>query len=132
LAEGKRKLNITLTFVTRRYLREILKYLTGVRGYEVTESLSGIYTVKGDYLPIQIIETKKLSEDENLWLKSLTNDLESSAAKTILEVGKKVIRGADASATRWLTEFAASRRLAYRLPPGPRLGGSVKANGFGA
>jgi hypothetical protein len=27
-----------------------------------------------DYLPIQIIETKRLSAEENLWLKSLTND----------------------------------------------------------
>jgi hypothetical protein len=89
---------ITITFVTRRYPREILKYLTGVRGYEVTESVSGIYTVKGDYLPIQIIETKKLSDKENLWLKSLTNDLESSAAKTILEVGKEVIRETPMSA----------------------------------
>jgi hypothetical protein len=85
---------VTLTFIERRYPREILRYLTGIRGYEVKESVPGIYTVKGDYLPIQIIETKKLSEKENLWLKSLSNDLESSAAKTILEVGKEMIREA--------------------------------------
>jgi hypothetical protein len=89
---------VTLTFVTRRHPRKLIKYLTGVRGYEVKESVPGIYTVKGDYLPIQIIETKKLSEKENLWLKSLTNDLESGAAKTILEIGKEVIREASLSA----------------------------------
>jgi hypothetical protein len=50
------------------------------------------------YLPIQIIETKKLSEKENLWLKSLSNDLESSAAKAILKVGKEMIQEAPVSA----------------------------------
>ena len=34
---------------------------------------AGIYSVKGDVIPIQIIVTQKLSETENLWLKSLTN-----------------------------------------------------------
>jgi predicted transposase/invertase (TIGR01784 family) len=71
---------------------------TGIRRYEVKESVPGIYTVKGDYLPIQIIETKKLSGEENLWLKSLSNDLESSAAKAILKVGKEMIREAQLSA----------------------------------
>jgi hypothetical protein len=47
-----------------------------------------IYRVRGDYLSIQIIETKRLPADENLWLKSLTNDLESGAARVILEAGK--------------------------------------------
>jgi hypothetical protein len=47
--------------------------------------------VRGDYLPIQIIETKRLAVEENLWLRSLTNDLEGVAARTILEAGKGVV-----------------------------------------
>jgi predicted transposase/invertase (TIGR01784 family) len=40
-------------------------------------------------VPIQIIETKKLSEGENLWLKSLSNDnLDFRSLRTILEAGK--------------------------------------------
>jgi hypothetical protein len=79
---------ITLTLIEQRHPRELISYLTGERGYRVEETGPGIYTAKGDYLPIQIIETKRLSEEENLWLKSLTNDLEAGAARVILE-GRK-------------------------------------------
>ncbi|MDR1177418.1 MAG: hypothetical protein LBK64_01185 [Spirochaetaceae bacterium] len=56
------------------------------------ETGPGIYTVSGDYLPIQIIETKRLSAEENLWLRSLTNDLERGAARVILEGRKGAAR----------------------------------------
>ena len=39
---------------------------------------AGIYSVKGDVIPIQIIVTQKLSDRENLWLKSLTNHLKGT------------------------------------------------------
>jgi hypothetical protein len=56
----------------------------------VEETSPGIYLVSGDYLPIQIIETRKLSEHENLWLKSLTEgDLQVSSAGSILDEGLK-------------------------------------------
>ena len=38
----------------------------------VDERSSGIYTVEGDILPIQIIDSRQLSADENLWLKIWT------------------------------------------------------------
>ncbi|MDR2661428.1 MAG: hypothetical protein LBC31_00360 [Treponema sp.] len=79
---------VTLTFVEHRHPRELISYLRGERNYRVEETGPGIYTVSGDYLPIQIIETKRLSAEENLWLKSLTNDLESGAASAILEAGE--------------------------------------------
>jgi hypothetical protein len=83
---------ITLTFVEHRHPRELIGYLTGERDYRVEETGPGIYTVSGDYLPIQIIETKRLSAEENLWLKSLTNDLETGAASVILKAGKASAR----------------------------------------
>ena len=47
---------------------------------------SGIYYVTGDKIPIQIIVTKELTEAENLWLKSLTNELEQNeTAEKLLE-----------------------------------------------
>jgi hypothetical protein len=79
---------VTLTFVEQRHPRELINYLTKERGYGVEETGPGIYTVRGDYLPVQMIETKRLSASENLWLRSLANDLESGAARAILERGK--------------------------------------------
>jgi hypothetical protein len=84
--------------VEYRHPRELISYLKGERRYGVEETGPGIYTVKGDYLLIQIIETKRLSAEENLWLKSLGNDLESRAARVILETGKAAARKAPLNA----------------------------------
>jgi hypothetical protein len=80
---------VTLTFIENRHPRELLKYLTKVRGYGITEKAAGIYEVTGDYVPIQIIESGKLSEDDNLWLKSLVNDLKFEKAMVIVEEMQK-------------------------------------------
>jgi hypothetical protein len=85
---------VTLTLVEQRHPRSLISYLTGERHYRVEETGPGIYTVSGDYLPIQIIETKRLPVEENLWLKSLTNDLEAGAASAILEEEKGATREA--------------------------------------
>ena len=37
----------------------------------------GIYYLKGDIFPMQLIVTSKLSEKNNLWLKELTNEIKS-------------------------------------------------------
>ena len=76
---------ITLTFVENRHPRKLLKYLTETRGYTAEQTSPGIYRISGDYLPIQIIESGKLSERENIWLKSLTNSLRTNNAAGIIE-----------------------------------------------
>jgi hypothetical protein len=82
--------DVTLTFVGSRHPRKLLSYLTNTRGYTVEEISPGIYRVSGDYLPIQIIESSKLSEDENLWLNFLREGLKESSMDVILEEGKKL------------------------------------------
>ena len=67
--------DLTLTFVESHYPRKILKHLQEVRCYTVEEKWSEIYIVSGDILPIQIIDNRKLSEEENIWLKDLDNKL---------------------------------------------------------
>lgn len=84
--------DMTITFVETRYPKKLIQYLTEERHYTVEQQAPGIYTVSGDYIPIQIIESKKLSERDNLWLKSLTNDLEAGAACAILEEGRERLR----------------------------------------
>jgi hypothetical protein len=81
--------DITLTFIGNRYSRELIRYLREERGYVVEERDAGIYEVRGDYLSIQIIESKKLRGEENIWLKGLTNDLEEGLERAIVEEGIK-------------------------------------------
>jgi hypothetical protein len=92
LSPGVALADITLSFVVSRYPRGLINYLTGVREYRVVESEPGIYGVSGDYLPIQIIQVKKLSAVDNLWLRSLTDDLEKDAAGVIVKEGSKRLR----------------------------------------
>jgi len=66
---------LTLTFVKSGYPMELIRHLTEERNYTVEESLPGIYSVKGDILPIQIVDNRRLSAEENLWLKELDNRL---------------------------------------------------------
>jgi hypothetical protein len=66
---------LTVTFVESRYPRELIKHLKKNRGFTVEKNGNGIYNVIGDILPIQIIDSRKLSGEDNLWLKNLSNKL---------------------------------------------------------
>lgn len=70
--------DITITFVCHRYPRSLMRHLKEERGYQITGVEDGIYYIIGDKIPIQMILTKELSEKHNLWLKSLTDDLEGA------------------------------------------------------
>jgi hypothetical protein len=69
--------DISVSFMETRHPQKLLEHLREVRGYEITEKWPGIYHVSGDILPMQIIERKKLSADENLWLRNLGDDLDA-------------------------------------------------------
>ncbi|MBQ9140665.1 MAG: 3-isopropylmalate dehydrogenase [Lachnospiraceae bacterium] len=66
---------ITLTFVCKGYPRKLIQHLTEVRGFGIELFEAGIYYIKGDIFPIQLIVTSKLSKENNFWLKNLTDDL---------------------------------------------------------
>ena len=67
--------DITITFVSEGYPRKLIEHLKKVKKYEISKYENGIYYVKGDIIPIQIIVKKRLSKHTNLWLTSLTNKL---------------------------------------------------------
>ena len=67
----------------------MLKHLKTVRGYHVEENSPGIYTVKGDIVPIQIIDSRQLSADENVWLKNLSNRLD---AFSVIKINDELAR----------------------------------------
>ena len=75
---------LTLTFVESRYPRKLLAHLQTVRGFTVAENHPGIYTISGDILPIQIIDSRKLPVDDNIWLKALGNKLDVPSIRRIM------------------------------------------------
>lgn len=70
---------MTLTFVCTHYPAKLIRHLNGRLGYSIHEAEPGIYYTESDMFPIQFIITSRLSEKENLWLKSLTDDLRQTA-----------------------------------------------------
>ena len=74
--------DLTLTFVTRTRPLKLFSFLKDDLGCEVQEALDGIYYLNGygvGTIPIQIIVTERLPEDDNLWIKSLTRSIEDKA-----------------------------------------------------
>ena len=67
--------------VTGKYPKTLIRHLREERHYSLKKTEPGIYLVQGDFLPIQIIVTRKLSKQKNLWLKSLTNKFDTASAQ---------------------------------------------------
>jgi hypothetical protein len=82
--------DITITFIENRYPRKFLQYLANEHGGTIENPAPGIYLVERKLLPIQIVETKKLCEKENIFLKALTNRLRPDSLGAILEAKEKL------------------------------------------
>jgi hypothetical protein len=76
--------DLTITFVGSRHPRKLTEHLEGVRGYVVEKSGPGVYSVRGDAIPMQIIDTRELPVEENLWLAQLDNRLDQTGARRII------------------------------------------------
>ena len=67
--------DLTLTFVCSHYPREFLKHLERVRGMCTEYQGGGIYYLKGDPIPMQLLITPRMSDKENYWIQSMRTDL---------------------------------------------------------
>ena len=80
---------LTITLVSVRYPIKLINHLKSARGLVVEAVEEGIYYVIGDMIPIQIIVTSRLSDEKNLWLKNLTNRIEETSARKLVEEYRK-------------------------------------------
>jgi len=65
--------DMSVTIVATRHPVKLLTFLNS--RYTVTHTQPGIYIVEDDTSPTQIVVSEELSEEGNLWLNSLRNDL---------------------------------------------------------
>ena len=75
---------ITVSFVESRRPKRLIGFLEKVRNYRVEKTGPGIYNVKGDVFAIQIIDSRHLSDKDNLWLKNLNNGLDRNAINKVI------------------------------------------------
>ena len=68
---------LTLTFVCSHYPRNLLRHLKHVRGISTEYQGRGIYYLKGDQIPMQLLIVPELTDTENYWLQSMRTDLQA-------------------------------------------------------
>jgi hypothetical protein len=81
--------DITISISLTIYPRELIKILVNERGCTVQDFDNGIYYVQGADFPIQILESKNLSEDENLFLRNLRSNLSGTDMQKTLKLYKE-------------------------------------------
>jgi len=72
-------LDISISFLTFHYPQKLIRHLTDERHLTVEKSSKGIYYINIETFIIQIIVTRQLPSDENLYLHCLTDDLRDTA-----------------------------------------------------
>jgi hypothetical protein len=95
--------DMTISFVTERYPRKLMKHIEEKHGYGVEEKRPGIYYVTGDLFGVQVIETKRLrEEDGGIWLRDLRAGLKGEELRGILEKSREAGKGTPVSAYLWM------------------------------
>lgn len=78
--------DVTITFVCKSFPEKLVHHLTKVRGFGIEKMGEGVYYIIKNIIPIQLLITSELSEDENLWLRNLTDDIQSLKTIEMLSV----------------------------------------------
>jgi hypothetical protein len=75
--------DVTLTLISNKHPRSVFKILHD-KGYKINNPANGVYNIDGFLLPIQIINTSELSDEDNFWLYALNNECNITTAEKIL------------------------------------------------
>ncbi|MCM1253824.1 MAG: hypothetical protein NC321_13470 [Clostridium sp.] len=73
------RLDVSLTFLSCHYPRKLMKHLIQERNLPVAKISNGVYYINKETFLIQIIVTKELSYEDNLYLHCLTDNLQDAA-----------------------------------------------------
>jgi hypothetical protein len=98
--------HLTVSFVVTKEPKEVKDYLRRTFNYTLTETGAGITIIEGGMLPIQIIERRKLSAKEDLWLANLDKNLSFESMKAVIDEARKVPKGAPINAYLYMLVMA--------------------------
>jgi hypothetical protein len=94
--------DISVTMVTSQHPYKLLEYLSN--RYNMTSEQKGIYVIKHDIGLSQIVVSKELSEDQNIWLTHLNKELTVARLHRLLTVAAK--HGKDSALETYLDVVA--------------------------
>lgn len=81
--------DMTLSFIVTMRPNTVLGHIREVWKCPVTESENGICHIGGFPFPIQVIESKKLSKEDNVFLRNMNVGLDEAAVAWALRLGKE-------------------------------------------
>ena len=76
--------DITVTFALTIHPRELMRHIRGTARLSVREAGKGITYIEGGIVPVQILESGKLPEDENLFIRGLRRGNSAEQLQKIL------------------------------------------------
>ena len=78
-----------ISFVVTPKPVKLFDYIVNDRGFKIKEVNPGIYYIEGDTFPIQLIESKRLTAGENVFLKNLRSSLTHKDMEEVFEAYRK-------------------------------------------
>jgi hypothetical protein len=82
--------DITMTFVRSKYPKKLMAMLVE-DGYTISNLHNGIYYIERDgFIPAQIVIADKVGDDENVWLRSLSDKVDEDAAREMVSATQKL------------------------------------------
>jgi len=82
--------DITLTISLTLYPRVMVKYIEGTLGLTVRNVDKGIYYIEGEVIPLQILESKKMTNEDNVFIRNLRSGVKPKDIETTLNEYKKI------------------------------------------
>jgi hypothetical protein len=82
--------DITMTFVRSKYPKKLMAML-GEDGYTISNPYKGIYYIERDgFIPAQVVIADKVGDDDNVWLRSLSNNIGVDTAREMVSATQKL------------------------------------------
>lgn len=80
--------DITISIALTIYPQKLINFLEEC-GFKVSNVDNGIYYIDGDVMPVQILESKSMSPEDNLFLRNLRSNLSAKDMAKTIEFYKK-------------------------------------------
>jgi hypothetical protein len=82
--------DITMTFVRSKYPKKLMAML-GEDGFTISNPYNGIYYIERDgFIPAQIVISDKVGDDDNVWLRSLSDKVGEDVAREMVGATRKL------------------------------------------
>ena len=104
--------DITVSIALTIFPRELMKSLESERGIKARDLGDGIYYIDGEVFPVQILESKKLSPDSNVFLRNIRSNLSKKDISNLLKLNKEYNFFSDKSV--YLDRLAKANPVAFK------------------